>query len=61
MSTVVITGASSGIGRATVRRFAAPDLKPALVARDPDGLHAAAREARSAGALLAAGVGAVAR
>jgi short-subunit dehydrogenase len=50
MSTVVITGASSGIGRATVRRFAAPDMRLALVARDRDGLEAAAGEARRAGA-----------
>ncbi len=47
---VVITGASSGIGRATVRRFAAPDIRLALIARDREGLHDAAREARSAGA-----------
>jgi short-subunit dehydrogenase len=50
MSTVVITGASSGIGRATVRRFAAPSMRLALVARDHDGLEAAANEARAAGA-----------
>ncbi len=47
---VVITGASSGIGRATVRRFAAPDIRLALIARDREGLDDAAREARSAGA-----------
>jgi NAD(P)-dependent dehydrogenase (short-subunit alcohol dehydrogenase family) len=47
---VLITGASSGIGRATVRRFSEPDTKLALVARDREGLDAAAREARSAGA-----------
>ncbi len=47
---VVITGASSGIGRATVRRFAAPDIRLALIARDREGLHYAEREARSAGA-----------
>jgi NAD(P)-dependent dehydrogenase (short-subunit alcohol dehydrogenase family) len=46
---VVITGASSGIGRATVRRFAGPDTKLALVARNRDGLEAAAREVREAG------------
>ena len=50
MSTVVITGASSGIGRATVRRFAAPGMRLALLARDRDGLEGAADEVRRAGA-----------
>ena len=35
---VVITGASSGIGRATVRRFAGPGSKLALLARNRDAL-----------------------
>jgi NAD(P)-dependent dehydrogenase (short-subunit alcohol dehydrogenase family) len=48
--TVVVTGASSGIGRATVRRFAAPGVRLALIARGRDGLDAARREAESAGA-----------
>jgi short-subunit dehydrogenase len=47
--TVLITGASSGIGRATVRRFAGPGTRIALVARGRDGLDAAAREVRQAG------------
>src|SRR4051812_48699891 len=49
MPTVVITGASSGIGRATARRFAAPGYRLGLVARDSEGLQAAAREVRAAG------------
>jgi len=47
---VVITGASSGIGRATVRRFASPGTTLALLARNREGLHAAAAEAERAGA-----------
>ena len=47
--TVVITGASSGIGRATVRRFAGPGVNIGLVARGRDGLDAARREVESAG------------
>lgn len=47
--TVVITGASSGIGRATVRRFAGPGVNIALVARGREGLEAAAREVEDAG------------
>jgi NAD(P)-dependent dehydrogenase (short-subunit alcohol dehydrogenase family) len=47
---VVITGASSGIGRATARRFAEPGVAIALVARDRAGLEAAADEVRHAGA-----------
>ena len=46
---VVITGATSGVGRATVRRFAGPDTRIALLARNPDGLEAAAQEVREAG------------
>jgi NAD(P)-dependent dehydrogenase (short-subunit alcohol dehydrogenase family) len=47
--TVLITGASSGIGRATVRRFAGPSTRIALVARNRKGLEAAAREVEAAG------------
>jgi NAD(P)-dependent dehydrogenase (short-subunit alcohol dehydrogenase family) len=48
--TIVITGASSGIGRATARRFAAPGARLALLARNAEALAAAVREAEHAGA-----------
>jgi NAD(P)-dependent dehydrogenase (short-subunit alcohol dehydrogenase family) len=41
---VVITGASAGIGRATVRRFAKEGARIGLLARGVDGLKAAQRE-----------------
>jgi len=41
----VITGASSGIGRACVRSFAAAGYRLGLIARSSEGLKAAAREA----------------
>ncbi len=46
---VVITGASAGIGRAAVRRFAREGYSVALIARGDDGLNAAAEEVRQAG------------
>ena len=46
---VVITGASAGVGRAVVRRFAQDHAKIALIARGEDGLQAAAEEVRHAG------------
>jgi short-subunit dehydrogenase len=48
--TIVITGASAGVGRATARQFAGPGVKLALIARGRAGLDAAAAEARAAGA-----------
>jgi NAD(P)-dependent dehydrogenase (short-subunit alcohol dehydrogenase family) len=48
-STVVITGATNGIGRATVRRFAGRGVDVALVARGDDGLEAARDEVERAG------------
>jgi NAD(P)-dependent dehydrogenase (short-subunit alcohol dehydrogenase family) len=46
---VVITGASAGVGRATVRRFAQDGASIGLLARGRDGLEAAAREVEEAG------------
>lgn len=46
---VVITGASAGVGRATVRRFARAGASVALVARGEAGLEAARREVEAAG------------
>ncbi|HET8596242.1 MAG TPA: SDR family oxidoreductase [Castellaniella sp.] len=46
---VVITGASAGVGRATVREFARRGAHIGLIARGQDGLNAAAREVELAG------------
>jgi NAD(P)-dependent dehydrogenase (short-subunit alcohol dehydrogenase family) len=46
---VVVTGASAGVGRAIVRRFAADGARIALLARGGDGLEAARREVEAAG------------
>ena len=46
---VVVTGASAGVGRAVVRRFAQDGARIALIARGRDGLEAAAREVEQAG------------
>ncbi|KAA6463201.1 SDR family NAD(P)-dependent oxidoreductase [Acidobacteria bacterium AB60] len=46
---VVITGASAGVGRATVREFARQGAEVALIARGRDGLEAAAREVEACG------------
>ena len=45
----VVTGASSGVGRAVARACGARGAKVALVARNLDGLEAAAKEIRRAG------------
>ena len=45
----VITGASSGIGRASARAFARAGYRLGLIARSLEGLEAAAREAQTAG------------
>jgi NAD(P)-dependent dehydrogenase (short-subunit alcohol dehydrogenase family) len=46
---VVITGASAGVGRATVRAFARDGVCIGLLARGRDGLEGARREVESAG------------
>lgn len=52
---VLITGASSGIGRALALAYAAPGVRLALIGRDPARLAAAAAAARAQGADVAAG------
>jgi NAD(P)-dependent dehydrogenase (short-subunit alcohol dehydrogenase family) len=47
--TVVITGASAGIARATARLYGQRQAKVALIARGKAGLEAAAQDVRSAG------------
>lgn len=42
--TIVITGASAGVGRATARRFAADGARIGLIARDPGRLEETAAE-----------------
>jgi NAD(P)-dependent dehydrogenase (short-subunit alcohol dehydrogenase family) len=46
---VVVTGASSGVGRAIARAFGAAGAKVGLIARGVDGLEACAREVAEAG------------
>ncbi|MGE3539657.1 MAG: SDR family oxidoreductase [Candidatus Tectimicrobiota bacterium] len=46
---VVVTGASAGVGRATVRAFAARGARIGLLARGQDGLQAAHDDVRAAG------------
>lgn len=46
---VVVTGASAGVGRATVREFARYGAQIGLVARSRDGLEGARREVEAAG------------
>src|SRR5688500_1447855 len=47
--TVVITGASAGVGRAIAQAFAARGASLGLLARGVDGLDATAKEAEAAG------------
>lgn len=46
---VVVTGASAGVGRATVRRFARAGARIGLLARGKEGLEAARREVEELG------------
>jgi NAD(P)-dependent dehydrogenase (short-subunit alcohol dehydrogenase family) len=46
---VVVTGASSGVGRAIARAFASRGARLALIARNEEALNAAAEEARRTG------------
>ncbi|MFI6226774.1 SDR family oxidoreductase [Micromonospora echinospora] len=48
--TVVITGASAGVGRAVAQRYAARGARLALIARGAAGLAAAAEDCRNRGA-----------
>ena len=48
---ILITGAASGIGRATAQRFAAAGARLALLDRDATGLEAVAKEAGGAAAI----------
>lgn len=52
---ILITGASSGIGRALALAYAAPGIRLALLGRDPARLAAVAEAARDKGATVEAG------
>ncbi|MGR3757550.1 MAG: SDR family oxidoreductase [Tranquillimonas sp.] len=49
MPVIMISGASAGVGRATVRRFAGPGMRIGLIARSRERLEAAAAEVRERG------------
>ena len=53
---IVITGASSGIGAALAKFYAAPGVTLGLIGRDPARLGAVASEARAAGAVVQEGL-----
>lgn len=54
-TSILITGASSGIGRALALAYAAPGIRLALLGRDADRLAAVAEAARAKGAAVDAG------
>lgn len=54
--TVVITGASSGVGQALALRYAAPNVVLGLIGRDPARLDQIAAAARQRGATVIVGV-----
>ncbi|MFN2542534.1 MAG: SDR family oxidoreductase [Chthoniobacterales bacterium] len=54
IETVVITGASAGVGRATVREFAKNGARIGLLARGRDSLEAARKEVEEFGSRVAA-------
>jgi short-subunit dehydrogenase len=49
---ILITGATSGIGAALAREYAGPEVRLALSGRNPERLEAIAAEARSVGATV---------
>lgn len=55
MRVIVITGASSGLGRALALEYAAPDITLALIGRDPDRLGEVAALARAKAATVSVG------
>lgn len=54
-ASILITGASSGLGAGLARSYAAPGIRLALTARNPDRLEATVAECRGKGAEVVAG------